>query len=109
MILYNVTVSIDDQVHDEWLKWMREVHIPDVMRTGMFVENRICRIHAYEEGGKSYSIQYLAENQAMFDRYQNEFAPALQEEHTKKYQGKFAAFRTILEVIDQTRVEEGKA
>jgi len=30
MILYNVTVSIDPEIAEEWLTWMREVHIPDV-------------------------------------------------------------------------------
>ena len=106
MILYNVTVSIDDDIHDEWLSWMRSVHIPDVMKTGMFVENRFLKIHAYEEGGKSYSIQYLARNMADYERYQDEFAPALQAEHTQRYRGKFAAFRTILEMVDQTLMED---
>ena len=99
MILYNVTVSIDKQVHEEWLNWMKEIHIPEVLETGMFFDNKICRIHAEEEGGLSYSIQYLAKNWDDYNRYQNEFAPSLQQKHTERYAGKFAAFRTILEVV----------
>lgn len=106
MILYNVTVNIDLSVHDEWLKWMKEVHVPDVMKTGLFVENKICRIFAEEQGGKSYSIQYLAKNWDDYNKYLEEFAPKLQEEHTKKYQGKFAAFRTVLKVIHHVTTEE---
>lgn len=105
MILYNVTINVDEEVHEEWLQWMKKVHIPDVMKTGLFIENRICKIHAFEEGGKSYSIQYLARTMADYERYQTEFATVLQEDHTKRYQGKFAAFRTILEVVDQTRID----
>ena len=59
MIIYNVTVNIDYDVHDEWLHWMQTEHIPDVMRTGLFLEAKISRILAEEEGGKSYAIQYL--------------------------------------------------
>lgn len=103
MILYSVTVNIDYDVHDEWLTWMKEVHIPDVMNTGLFLESRICRIHAEEEGGKSYSFQYLAESMEDYERYQEEFAPALQKDHTDRYGGKFVAFRTILEVLQQNR------
>jgi len=99
MILYNVTISIDSAIQEEWLEWMKEVHIPDVMNTGLFLENKICRIHAHEEGGKSYSIQYLARSQKDFDRYEKEFAPKLQQEHTQRYKNRFAAFRTILEVV----------
>ena len=61
MILYNITVSIDYDVHQEWLIWMKEVHIPDVLSTGLFIKSKIAKIHAEEEGGISYSIQYYFE------------------------------------------------
>ena len=60
MIIYNVTVSLVDQsIHQDWLKWMKEIHIPNVLATGLFIENKIAKIHAEEEGGISYSIQYF--------------------------------------------------
>jgi len=101
MILYNVTVSIDPEISEEWLGWMREVHIPDVMATGCFKESRISRVHGEEEGGITYAITYLAENQETFDIYQRDFAPDLQRDHTKRYSGRFAAFRTLLSVIEE--------
>lgn len=99
MIIYNVTVNIDTDVHDEWLSWMKEKHIPDVMNTGMFKWNRICKILAESEGGLSYAIQYGVADMATLEQYQQVFAPALQAEHTERYNGKFAAFRTLLEVV----------
>ena len=102
MILYNVTINIDSTIHQEWLTWMKEIHIPEVMETGCFTENKVCRILAEEEGGMSYSIQYFAPNMATYIKYQTEFAPSLQLEHTKRYGGKFGAFRTLLEVIHTT-------
>ncbi len=98
MIIYNVTVNIDYDVHDEWLHWMKTVHIPEVMNTGMFLEAKIARILAEEEGGKSYAIQYLCESMQTYERYRDEFAPALQEAHTVRFAGKFVAFRTLLKV-----------
>ena len=100
MIIYNVTVNIDYDAHDEWLHWMKTTHIPDVMNTGMFIEARISRILAEEDGGKSYSIQYLCESMATYERYRDEYAPALQHAHTAKFGGKFVAFRTLLRVED---------
>ena len=104
MILYNVTISIDATIEEEWLQWMKEIHIPDVMNTGFFIDNKICRIHAEEEGGKSYSIQYLAKSWNEYNQYQDQFALKLQQEHTLKFAGKFAAFRTILEVVHHQTV-----
>lgn len=100
MIIYNVTVNIDHDVHDEWLHWMKEVHVPDVMATGFFLDSRISKVlSGDEEGGRTYSIMYTCKDQQTLERYQQEAAPALQADHTKRYAGKFGAFRTLLEVV----------
>jgi hypothetical protein len=104
MVLYNVTVSIDDDVHEEWLSWMKEVHIPEVMATGKFTENRICRILGFEEAGISYSIQYLSPDMEHYESYQRDFAPELQRKHTVRYEGKFAAFRTVLDIVHEHKL-----
>ena len=107
-VLYNVTVSVDESVHLEWLQWMKEVHIPEVMKTGFFLENRSCRIHAFEEGGITYAVQYIAPSMADLEEYQEHFSPALQADHNAKYGSKVAAFRTVLEIIHEMRQPFGE-
>lgn len=102
MIIYNVTINIDYDVHDEWVDWMKQVHIPEVMATGRFIENKMSRVLGEEEGGVTYAIQYLAPDMEAYHRYVHEDAPKLQEEHSQKYKDKFVAFRTILEVVHHT-------
>lgn len=104
MILYNVTVSIDPAVQEEWLGWMRTIHIPEVVSTGCFTEARISRIIGEEEGGLTYSIMYFSPSEELYNTYRTEHAPELQKKHTEKYAGKFAAFRTILNVIEEFKV-----
>ena len=99
MIIYNVTVNIEDDVHQEWLQWMKEVHIPDVMDTGLFIENKICRVLVEEETGTTYSVQYSCNGLEEYNKYKEEFASILQEAHSKKFANKFVAFRTLLEVV----------
>jgi len=101
MIVYNVTISIDKQIANDWLGWMREVHIPDVMATGHFRDSKICRIHGEEEGGKTYAIIYTAFSEDDLNQYEKEHAPKLQAEHTEKFSGKFASFRTLLSVVEE--------
>lgn len=100
-VLYNVTVNVDEAVHLEWLQWMKETHIPEVMKTGFFLENRICRIHAFEEGGITYAIQYICASMNDLEEYQRTMAPGLQNDHNTRYGAKVAAFRTILEIIHE--------
>lgn len=99
MIIYNVTINIDKDIHEEWLTWMKNVHIPDVMATGCFLENKICKIIGDEETGINYAIQYTAANLEIYETYKIQHAPALQKDVTEKYPGKFVAFRTLLEVL----------
>lgn len=102
MIVYNVTVNIDHAVEEEWLLWMKEIHIPDVLKTGLFLDNKICKILAESEGGSSYSIQYTCKDMDTFNLYETKFAEKLRKDHTEKYSGKFVAFRTLLEVVHQS-------
>jgi len=100
MILYNVTVNIDDSVHDEWLEWMRSKHIPDLLSTGLFTESKLYKIRTEnEEEGNTYSIQYLLRSIDEYEKYQKEYAGKLQSEHTEKFKDKFVAFRTIMELV----------
>lgn len=99
MVIYNVTVNIDDDIHLEWVQWMKETHIPEVMQTGMFLENRLCKLLVNEESGTTYTIQYTAYSLADLHEYQEIFAPELQRKHREKFGNKFVAFRTVMEII----------
>lgn len=98
MIIYNVTVNIDAEVHDDWLRWMKEEHIPAVMATGLFLDHRMSRVLA-DDGGFTYAIQYGCADLETYERYQREHAARLQAETRRRYEGRFAAFRTLLEVV----------
>ena len=103
MILYNVTISIDQSVHDEWLAWMKSVHIPAVMNTGCFTECKMLRVLGDDPeqtgGGHTYAVQYSCNSMDDFIHYEKTFADPLRKEHAEKYKDKFVAFRTLLERV----------
>lgn len=99
MVIYSVTLNIDEEVHEDWLNWMKNHHIPDVMSCGIFKEHRFLKVLSRNDGeeGYTYNIQYSCPSMKELDRYQKEYAPKLQEEHQQRYENKFVAFRTLLE------------
>lgn len=101
MILYNVTVNIDAEIEQEWLNWMREIHIPEVLATGLILENKILRIFDQEkmDGTTTYAFQYILKSIDDYEKYQAEHAPTLQKLHSDRYNNRFVAFRTIMEII----------
>jgi hypothetical protein len=105
MIIYNVTINIDDSVHDQWLSWMMEKHIPEVMETGKFFKAKIVKVLIVEEmGGSTYSIQYFAETMEKLQAYYNEDAPRLREEGQRLFGDKMLAFRTELELLKEFKM-----
>jgi hypothetical protein len=100
MIIYNVTVNIENAVHEDWLEWMKSIHIPDVMRTGIFSSYRMLKVLSDDEsGGHTYSIQYSCPSMERFHQYEDIYAPILRNEVIKRYGDKFIAFRTLLEEV----------
>src|SRR4051812_26147695 len=100
MYVYNVTVNIDATVHEEWLSWMKQKHIPDVMATGCFTESRMLKVLNVDDAGHTYSIQYAFRHMSDIEKYQKEFAGTLQAEHKEKFGDNYAAFRTLLQLVD---------
>jgi len=100
MIVYNVTVKIDLSVHDVWLKWMKEDHIPRVMETGCFAEYKMYRILQEDETeGITYAVQYFTSQISSYFDYQKTYAPALQKETQDFFPDKTIVFKTLLKEI----------
>lgn len=102
MILYNVTINIHESVHDQWMQWMQEKHIKEVLATGKFTAARMVKVLVEEEmGGTTYSIQYTTDSKETLQKYYNEDAPRLREEGLRLFGDKMLAFRTELELISE--------
>lgn len=102
-VIYNVTVSVNTESHDEWLHWLNNVHVAEVLKTGCFQSARLLRVHALEEGGVTYAVQYEAESMDAYNRYQAEFAQELQSRAESLFSGRVHSFRTVLEVLNTFR------
>lgn len=100
MILYNLTINIDNSVAEDWLHWMTEEHIPEVMATGYFLKNQIGRLlDEINNGGTTYAVQYICRNLEDLEEYQRDHAPKLQAKHAERYQDKFVLFVSLLEIV----------
>jgi hypothetical protein len=105
MYIYNVTVNVDDSVHDEWLLWIKE-HIPQVLSTGKFEKATLTKVLVEEDmGGQTYSVQYRSYSREALDAYYKEDADRLRTETLKKFADKILAFRTELQIVDEYSVK----
>ena len=100
MIIYNVTIKIDLSVHDSWLKWMKDEHIPRMIETGCFRDSKIYRvIEDHSTDGITYEIQYFARRLTDYYDYKEHHSARMQKEGLLLFSGKFSAFRTLQKEI----------
>ena len=101
MIIYNVTVSVEESITCNWLHWMETEHIPEVMACGIFLKAQINRVITGADSNNTFAIAYTCSNIKDLHQYQIEFSTRLQEKHIERYGNKVVSFRTVLEVIKE--------
>jgi len=100
MLLYNVTIKAEINIADAWLKWMKDEHIPDVINTGCFKKATLCKLlEVDDEEGPTYTVQYLAETDADYQRYINEYAPVMRKKVIEKWGNNIVLFRSLMEIV----------
>ena len=100
MILYNVTIIIDDAIEEEWLRYVRASYIPRIMATGTFVSNRLLKVLDSPNEGSTYCIQFVADDLPRYHTFQNEFLQPIQAEHQNQFENRFVLFSTVMEYVD---------
>jgi hypothetical protein len=99
MIIYNVTVKVEQDIADEWVLWMKNEHMPELMGTGLFADSRLCRLLEQDElEGRTYVAQYFCNTIEDYNRYIDEYAQQMRDKAFSRFGGRFMAFRTIMEI-----------
>lgn len=100
MLIYNVTTHVEPTVENDWLKWMQEEHLPQMLATGHFHSAKLFRVITQEDvGGISYAAQYHCEKRADFSNYLKLNAQELRQSARTRFGSKILSFRTELEEI----------
>jgi Domain of unknown function (DUF4286) len=100
MIVYNISIKIVPEIEEEWVRWQKDEHIPDVMSSGQFTEHKFYRLlEQSEPDGIIYVVQYFASSLENYNRYINDTSHTLRQKALDKWGNKFIAFRTIMEVV----------
>jgi len=100
MLIYNETIKIDHDIEQEWLRWMKRIYMPRMLETGKFHDCKICRLMGVDEAdGRTYAAQFTCPNRETFNLYQEQDAYRLQKTLHLRYQDRYVAFRTLMEVV----------
>lgn len=100
MIIYNVTIKLTWAIHKEWLQWMKERHLPDMLQTGCFTKYQFAQLLEIEDDeGPTYAVQYYCATKEDYQRYINEFSAKLRNDGLQKFGNQFIGFRSLMQIV----------
>jgi len=98
-IIYNVTISVEENQNSNWLNWMLNEHLRDMMGTGCFLGFRFCELHTEQDLGPTYTVQYELASKEDLDRYEQKFAANMRAKGGQKFGDEALAFRSTMTVL----------
>ena len=100
MLIYNVTVKVDNEIADDWLRWVLTEHGPEHIATQCFSKFNVLRLlEIDEEDGPTFALQFYAENKTDYERFLQEFLKDLKQKSFEKWGQRTLDFRTVMEVL----------
>lgn len=101
MYIYNVTILIERDAEEAWLRWMQQTHIPEMLATQKFVKANMHKVITSFETSEhpSYAVQYTAKTYEDIQTYYAQHAARLRDAAFAAFGNKFIAIRTELEPV----------
>lgn len=101
MIIYRVSVTVHRAIEAEWLAWVMDNQIPEVMKGGYFGSFKLGKVVEPVErrGATVYDIEFICPSMEHLRDYRREAMPAVERSLSDRYRGRVSVVRTVLEVI----------
>ncbi len=101
MIIYNITTKVHNSISTEWLLWLKEVHVKEVMESECFTEYKIVKLLEIDEvEGPTFAVQFFADSKALYNRYIEKFAGEMRNRSFEKWGDKFISIRSVMQIVD---------
>jgi len=101
MLIFNTTYLVSDKVHEAWLAWIREQHIPFMLESSYFTQPQVARvITSAKQEGTSFSVQFHIEDMHTLKLWNKEYSLLFQENCSRQFGTEVIFFTTTLELVD---------
>lgn len=101
MLLYNTTYTLEAEVERNFLIWIKECYIPQVIEDGKLHSPRLMKILSHSEDGTlSYSLQFEVKDSSTLHAWHLSKGRFLNEELLKVFKDKIIGFPTLMEILD---------
>ena len=96
MIIYEVNISVDEEIANEYLLWLRK-HIDRLLQLDGFLHADCFEAGREREGKRELVVHYHLRDRESLEDYLARHADRMRREGTERFPGRFTAFRRVLE------------
>lgn len=102
MIIYEVNLTVNPEVADDYRNWLYD-HVKALLKLDGFHAAKLYERDTDEAGGNGecWSVHYFLDSRAALNNYLEHHAEHLREEAMRRFGGKFSANRRVLEPIEK--------
>ena len=102
MLIYNTTFLVGNSKIPVWMKWVDEIHIPFMRKTGKFTAPQIAKVLFTEDKeNTSFSVQFKINDMDALGVWSELYANELQKEISARFGADVLPFSSVLEVIER--------
>ncbi|MET0635625.1 MAG: DUF4286 family protein [Chitinophagaceae bacterium] len=100
-LIYNVTTKVDGAAGEEWLAWMKEEYIPEMLGTGCFHDAVILQLTEVDDSeGPTFAVQYSSAGRSQYNRFIQLFADDMRRKAEARWGAQIISFGSVLRVVN---------
>lgn len=101
MIIYNTTINVNENIVDEFVKWIKQEYIPQIIATDLFVDINLFEVLVEEEmGGITFSLQHSMKNMETYKEFNEKHFANFDKLMHDKFTDNYVTFSTILQKVE---------
>lgn len=101
MYLYNITIHIEWQQHDDFLQWLHSDILPELLGKKYFSSYKFFELLGTDEKeGKTYSLQLTAESIGAYNRFAEIYREKFFERFAARWGERCYLFPSLLREVD---------
>jgi len=100
MIVFNTTMNVSHEKHDEFISWCTSELIPELMATGYFTSHTLYRLLNIDEtDGPTYSMQFTCPSLEIYQEFQDNIDDDSRKKTEARWGNHVYYYRSIMEIV----------
>ena len=100
MFVYNITTKVDHSILHDWIRWQKEIHIPEILASDLFFDFKFFQLLEQDEDeGKTFVMQFFTDSIEKYEKYLQQFSRDLRIKSHEKWKDRIVSFRSLLQEV----------